>query len=1496
MTGDGSTIKSRIRNLLRSPSIRKKKHSKESIASKVTLEKVLGITASGNSGLACDPRSGLVAYPAGCVVVLLNPKKNRQYHIINTSRKTITALSFSPDGKYLVTGESGHLPAVRLWDVAERRQVAELQKHKYGISCVAFSPNSKYIVSVGNQHDMMVNVWAWKKDVIVAANKVSSKVTAVSFSEDSSYFVTAGNRHVKFWYLDHCKPIKASTPVPLLGRSGLLGELRNNFFCDVACGRGSKSDSTFCITSSGLLCEFNSKRMLDKWVDIRTGVAQSLSLSEHLIFCGGADGTVRAFSPADLHFVCTLPRPHPLGTDVSAITQASHLFSTKMATRYPDSIAVNYDPVGHWLSCVYNDHSLYVWDVRDVHRVGKVHSALFHAASVWDLQMFPEVPGGSHSGLSSGGFLSCSSDNTIRLWCMERQGRAQVHTHNVLSNDLLNVIYMDGNTAAPLDSESTACVNAEKAWDGQTAESRTGIRSICVSPDGKHLASGDRNGMLRVHDLSSLEEILKVEAHDAEILCLEYSKPETGLKLLATASRDRLIHVLDAENDYGLVQTLDEHSSSITAVRFAANDNKVRMISCGADKSIYFRTAYRTDRGTQFRRSHHVARKTTLYDMGVDPTCKYAAVGCQDRCIRIFNISNGKQRKLYKGSLSEDGSLLRVQTDPSGQYVATSCSDKNISIFDFHTGECVATMFGHSEIVTGMKFTNDCKHLISVSGDSCIFIWRLAPELTINMRERLCQLKRPPSTPPCKTATLRREVCSAPSLGGLSSDSDRDHEEDGAERDDPNDPEDTLTNTSCDSSNGEEDTGGSDEGQDWESTKVGVVSNPGTPDTIKRPRRRWSHRMGSLEVMVKSMLDLRQLETFSHKKSPLSRAHDRDTGSTSSLQEPMQLEERIKKRRPWPHNDWLSLHTPKAPKGSDGAVLYPEGNEDNISLHGSGYMVKEQHRGETQDSHSPDSACSLDYDSREPSPDHALEDSEVTETLSQVSSDEEHEGQEEDAEDDGKTDVRSVDEALQMVTDVLERSQEDFLKQNFETLADNSNMAKQSGSLRLSMSSRFLARGHNNRRVPLFVKAGEKEPAGHAAKPPVFKVRPLMEGDQSGSTEDTTPVIEGPDGLDADVPERDPLLRSGTLRKRAPGTHLWRLSSPSFRASLLADKAADLQKSQSVQNLSADSPRSPVPSGDRAEVRQRPQQLLVDRDSPKPLSHIPSPSSGSPQSLPSPLPWESPKLKPQRTYMSPTTSSMAKYSHPSSPGEGVPTETPPSSPSLLKRRRSSGLLDSELPLLTSSPVSARPAPLSFSSSPSWPVLPGSPGPSLAPLSAAVSPRPGRSFALHSSPSRIPLLKQPLGPRRSLCPEAKSSWDCPKESGPEALGDERPPVATADPQPESFLSLDHSVTLETCRQTAAELHNSLRKTTLLYATVLSCGPDPSGDRQEMRTVLSAALGAVRAELDSLLNPTLQPGGAQGELGAKGEGERALALLEQYSELLLKSVEKRLDGKT
>lgn len=73
-------------------------------------------------------------------------------------------------------------------------------------------------------------------------------------------------------------------PVPLMGRSAILGEQRNNDFCDVACGKGEMGDSTYAITRSGLLCEFNNRRLLDKWVELRVSVLFLIPLKKFEIY------------------------------------------------------------------------------------------------------------------------------------------------------------------------------------------------------------------------------------------------------------------------------------------------------------------------------------------------------------------------------------------------------------------------------------------------------------------------------------------------------------------------------------------------------------------------------------------------------------------------------------------------------------------------------------------------------------------------------------------------------------------------------------------------------------------------------------------------------------------------------------------------------------------------------------------------------------------------------------------------------------------------------------------------------------------------------------------------------------------------------------------------------------------------------------------------------------------------------------------------------------
>lgn len=79
----------------------------------------------------------------------------------------------------------------------------------------------------------------------------------------------------------------------------------------------------------------------------------------------------------------------------------------------------------------------------------------------------------------------------------------------------------------------------------------------------------------------------------------------------------------------------------------------------------------------------------------------------------------------------------------------------------------------------------------------------------------------------------------------------------------------------------------------------------------------------------------------------------------------------------------------------------------------------------------------------------APSDSADVESLGRYSSDEENEEREEEKQ---KAEVTSMDEALRTVTGSADRSQEDFLRQNFETLAESCSTGRTGQTLTLSTS------------------------------------------------------------------------------------------------------------------------------------------------------------------------------------------------------------------------------------------------------------------------------------------------------------------------------------------------------------------------------------------------------------------------------------------------------------
>lgn len=134
---------------------------------------------------------------------------------------------------------------------------------------------------------------------------------------------------------------------------------------------------------------------------------------------------------------------------------------------------------------------------------------LLHPAPL--LQVYPELSDASQACLPASSFFTCSSDNTIRLWNTDSAARNRNFYSNVSSRahelgksavtvvvlpplnhilavfqDLQRILYVGENTQ-----------HLQGDGEKSEADSKAGIRVLGISPDGQHLAAGDRCGNLR---------------------------------------------------------------------------------------------------------------------------------------------------------------------------------------------------------------------------------------------------------------------------------------------------------------------------------------------------------------------------------------------------------------------------------------------------------------------------------------------------------------------------------------------------------------------------------------------------------------------------------------------------------------------------------------------------------------------------------------------------------------------------------------------------------------------------------------------------------------------------------------------------------------------------------------------------------------------------------------------------------------------------------------
>ena len=124
--------------------------------------------------------------------------------------------------------------------------------------------------------------------------------------------------------------------------------------------------------------------------------------------------------------------------------------------------------------------------------------------------------------------------------------------------------------------------------------------------------------------------------------------------------------------------------------------------------------------------------------MDIDVTNQSLIVVGAGRKVAIYITKNGKFVRSH--ALGEGPELTRVTMDPSGLFFAVATADRTVLLVDFYSGAVLASVSGHSEAITAIAFTNDCRRLISTGADGCIMVWRIAPRVVRAMQDRLAEI------------------------------------------------------------------------------------------------------------------------------------------------------------------------------------------------------------------------------------------------------------------------------------------------------------------------------------------------------------------------------------------------------------------------------------------------------------------------------------------------------------------------------------------------------------------------------------------------------------------------------------------------------------------------------------------------------------------------------------------------------------------------------------
>jgi|GEM_PF-2404952 len=236
-------------------------------------------------------------------------------------------------------------------------------------------------------------------------------------------------------------------------------------------------------------------------------------------------------------------------------------------------------------------------------------------------------------------------------------------------------------------------------------EEKQEVFSLAYSPDGKYLASGNKDSKIMIWDIDKQKMIKMVEGHKEKIYSLSYSP---NGKYLVSGGLDSRIKIWDTST-WKVIKTIKNHVAGVRSIKYSPDG---RYLASGSDDgSVIIWDTSNWKKVKMFISSYQIMT------LDFSPNGKYLAEGGTNY-VKIWDTSTWKEIKTLKGKYNY---TMALSFDSAGKYLIAGDFDGNIKIWETKTWVEAKTIKAHSKkirtIVAGHNY------LASGSDDGSIIIW-----------------------------------------------------------------------------------------------------------------------------------------------------------------------------------------------------------------------------------------------------------------------------------------------------------------------------------------------------------------------------------------------------------------------------------------------------------------------------------------------------------------------------------------------------------------------------------------------------------------------------------------------------------------------------------------------------------------------------------------------------------------------------------------------------